>query len=84
MTEPWKKLNWKAQDPILILGGPGSFSKELASLETKAAVHRKPKAYRSDLNRGSCWAVLKPLGLQPVRQVAVDDDWSALRLKRMG
>jgi hypothetical protein len=39
------------------------------------------KLYTSDLNRDSCWEALKPLKLQPVRQIAIDDDWSALRFK---
>ena len=40
------------------------------------------KAYRSDLNRDILWKVLEPLGLSPNRQIAIDDDWSALRFKR--
>jgi len=39
------------------------------------------KKYSSDLNRDTCWEALKPLKLQPVRQIAIDDDWSALRFK---
>jgi len=39
------------------------------------------KRYKSDLNRDVCWQALKPLSLQPVRQIAIDDDWSALRFK---
>jgi len=42
------------------------------------------KTYSSDLNRDSCWQALEPLALQPNRQIAIDDDWSALRFKRMG
>jgi hypothetical protein len=42
------------------------------------------KAYKSDLNRDVCWAVLASLGIQPVRQIAIDADWSALRFKRIG
>ena len=42
------------------------------------------KTYSSDLNRDSCWEAVKPLGLQPNRQIAIDDDWSALRFKRTG
>ncbi len=39
------------------------------------------KAFQSDLNRDLCVAALAPLGLQPVRQIAIDEDWSALRYK---
>ncbi|MGA2477979.1 MAG: hypothetical protein ABSG63_04430 [Spirochaetia bacterium] len=40
------------------------------------------KLLKSDLNRDICWEALAHLGLQPVRQVAIDDDWSALRFKK--
>ena len=40
------------------------------------------KKYSSDLNRDIVWKALEPLGLQPNRNVAIDDDWSALRFKR--
>ncbi len=39
------------------------------------------KAYASDLNRDLCWEALAPFDLQAVRQIAVDEDWSALRFK---
>lgn len=39
------------------------------------------RKYTSDLNRDLCAAALKSLNLQPVRQIAIDDDWSALRFK---
>jgi hypothetical protein len=39
------------------------------------------KRYTSDLNREVCWEVLKTVSLRPVRQIAIDDDWSALRFK---
>jgi hypothetical protein len=52
MTDVFKKLNYKDQDPILVLSPPSAFEE-----------------------------ALKPLSLQPVRQVAIDDDWSALRFK---
>lgn len=42
-----------------------------------------PKAGQlgTDLNRDILWKHLQPRGLQPVRQVAIDDVWSALRFK---
>lgn len=39
------------------------------------------KKLRSDINRDSLWDLMKPLGLTPVRQVAIDADWSALRFR---
>jgi len=41
------------------------------------------KNYQSDLNRDVCWKFLEPFGLEPNRQVAVDDDWSAMRYKKV-
>jgi hypothetical protein len=42
-----------------------------------------PKAGRlgTDLNRDSVRDLLMPRGIQPVRQVAVDEVWSALRFR---
>jgi hypothetical protein len=126
MTEVFKKLNYKNQDPILVISAPESFEAELREATGEARVHKAPqpgtrygfilafvpmkadllraaksvhrviedgavlwfaypkqtsKRYTSDLNRDSCWEALKPLRLQPVRQIAIDDDWSALRFK---
>jgi hypothetical protein len=41
------------------------------------------KKYRCDFNRDTGWAVLGELGLEGVRQVAIDADWSALRFRRV-
>ena len=39
------------------------------------------KKYKSDISRDDFWEGLKDLGLEPVRQIAIDDDWSALRFR---
>lgn len=41
------------------------------------------KKYKCEFNRDTGWTVLGTLGFEPVRQVAVDDDWSALRFRRV-
>ncbi|AYA36816.1 hypothetical protein D3Y59_06950 [Hymenobacter oligotrophus] len=41
------------------------------------------KMYRCDFNRDTGWAPLHALGFEPVRQIAIDDDWSALRFRRV-
>jgi len=41
------------------------------------------KKYHSDLNRDEGWAVLAAAGFRPVRQVAIDADWSAVRFRRV-
>lgn len=40
------------------------------------------KKYKCDFNRDTGWQILGELGLEPVRQVSIDDDWSALRFRR--
>ena len=42
-----------------------------------------PKANRADINRDTLWPIVAESGLRPVRQVAVDDVWSALRFRRL-
>lgn len=42
------------------------------------------KKYKSELNRDSgAWKVLGQAGFEPVRQVAIDEDWSATRFRRV-
>ncbi len=41
------------------------------------------KKYKCDFNRDTGWDALGKLGFEPVRQVAIDDDWSALRFRRV-
>lgn len=39
--------------------------------------------YTCDFNRDTGWALLGELGFETVRQVAIDEDWSALRFRRV-
>jgi hypothetical protein len=45
-----------------------------------------PKAssrkYKCEFNRDTGWSSLGQAGYEPVRQVAIDDDWSALRFRK--
>ncbi|MBX2891080.1 MAG: hypothetical protein KF734_09160 [Saprospiraceae bacterium] len=41
------------------------------------------KRYNCEFNRDTGWAALGMLGFEGVRQVAIDDDWSALRFRRV-
>ena len=38
---------------------------------------------KTDVNRDRLWAAVQPIGWQPVRQIALDEVWSALRFKPM-
>jgi len=40
------------------------------------------KKYTCDFNRDSSWEILAPFKLMPVRQISIDDDWSALRFRK--
>jgi hypothetical protein len=35
----------------------------------------------SDINRDRVWPVIEPTGWRPVRQIAIDETWSALRFR---
>jgi hypothetical protein len=41
------------------------------------------KKYRCEFNRDCGWPMLGAAGFEPVRMVAVDEDWSALRFRRV-
>ena len=40
------------------------------------------KKYKCEFNRDTGWAALGAQGFEPVRMVAIDEDWSALRFRR--
>jgi hypothetical protein len=40
------------------------------------------KKYKSEINRDSGWKVLGDAGFEPVRMVAIDEDFSAVRFRR--
>ena len=40
------------------------------------------KKYTCDFNRDTGWRAIGEAGFEGVRQVAIDDDWSALRFRR--
>jgi hypothetical protein len=40
------------------------------------------KKYKCDFNRDTGWTVIRSLGFDSVRAVAIDEDWSALRFRR--
>lgn len=41
------------------------------------------KRYRCEFNRDSGWAPMGAAGFEGVRMVAIDEDWSALRFRRV-
>lgn len=43
---------------------------------------KSSKKYKSDISRDDGWQVLGDAGYEGVRMVAIDEDWSALRLRQ--
>jgi hypothetical protein len=41
------------------------------------------KNYKCEFNRDTGWNIICDAGFDTVRQVAIDDDWSALRFRRV-
>lgn len=41
------------------------------------------KKYKSEINRDAGWRTLGKEGFEPVRMVAIDEDWSAVRFRRV-
>jgi hypothetical protein len=42
------------------------------------------KRYKSEIDRDHAWKALGAAGFEPVRMVAIDEDWSAVRFRRAG
>ena len=36
---------------------------------------------KTDVNRDKLWVAVQPIGWQPIRQIALDETWSAMRFK---
>jgi hypothetical protein len=76
-------------DAVLAFVGDSSELDEIAATVLAAAVRDDlawiayPRAGRlgSDLNRDRLAELVRAKGLRPVRQVAIDDVWSALRFR---
>ena len=47
-----------------------------------AYLKRSSKKYTCEFNRDSGWPSMGEAGFEPVRMVAIDEDWSALRFRR--
>ncbi|MCL4860102.1 MAG: hypothetical protein KJZ93_11875 [Caldilineaceae bacterium] len=43
----------------------------------------RSKRYACEFNRDTGWDALGEAGFEPVRQIAIDEDWSALRFRRV-
>lgn len=64
------------------------FGRQLASLTTEDPVvwcaypKASSKRYRCEFNRDTGWESIGQAGCEPVAQVAIDEDWSAIRFRQ--
>ncbi|MBL7979578.1 MAG: hypothetical protein JNN12_14660 [Bacteroidetes Order II. Incertae sedis bacterium] len=120
-----KKLGYKGQSLVLLLGAPESFAAVAQAFETPPEVipnkkytfilafakdqqalnelttgittllegdghlwlaypKKTSRAYKSDLSREVVGACLGGQDFEPVTQIAIDEDWSALRFRHVG
>ena len=97
MAEVWGKLNLKDQTAILVVNAPPSFESQLKALDG-VTVKRRPADVKSfdfslafvtrqkevdDLARVVAKKAKGDAGFEPVRMVAIDDDWTAMRARRV-
>jgi hypothetical protein len=68
IDDAWSEVHPRAPgDPVLWLAYPKASSKR----------------YRCGFNRDNGWDTVGATGFEPVRQIAIDEDWSALRFRRV-
>jgi len=61
----------------------GKLQASTAQAKLTWLAYPKAKQLNTDINRDSIRAIANDNGLDPVRQVALDDTWSAMRLKTL-
>lgn len=97
MAEVWGKLNLKDQTAVLVVNAPPSFESQLKALDG-VTVKRRPADVKSfdfslafvtrqkevdDLAKVVAKKAKGDAGFEPVRMVAIDDDWTAMRVRRV-
>jgi len=97
VAEVWGKLNLKDQTAVLVVNAPPSFESQLKALDG-VTVKRRPADVKSfdfslafvtrqkevdDLARVVAKKAKVDAGFEPVRMVAIDDDWTAMRARRV-
>ena len=60
---------------------PPTFQSVLADALVWVAYPKGSSGVKTDLNRDKLWDALKTTGWRPVRQIAIDKVWSALRFR---
>jgi hypothetical protein len=86
-----KQVSAGSADAVLVFASnKAELLKRLNELKKAAAgdkltwvAYPKEKQLNTDLNRDIVRSIVNENGLDPVRQVAIDETWSGLRLKRL-
>ena len=60
---------------------PQAFSTVVEGGPVWIAYPKASSKVKTDVNRDILWEALKPTGWRPVRQIALDDTWSAMRFR---
>ncbi len=66
----------------LACGAVAATLRSKLQLKAWAAYPKKTSGIDTDITRDHGWEALNAAGLRPVRQIAIDDTWSALRFRR--
>lgn len=72
----------QSADEILAYGIPMAKQMESDGLFWMAYPKKSSKKYTSAISRDEGWGPLGALGFEGVRMVAIDEDWSAFRLRK--
>ena len=70
-----------AKDSATLMGGGESAVQAAKADKLCWIAYPKAGQLGTDLNRDKLWALLKRAGIEPVRQVSLDEVWSALRFR---
>ncbi len=90
LTAP--RANEQRADAVLIfVASEAQLRQSLGELKSAAGSNKhtwvaypKAKQLNTDINRDIIRAIANDNGLDPVRQIAIDETWAALRLKLLG
>jgi hypothetical protein len=86
-----QEADTNSADAVLVFAGDkAQLQQHLDDLKRAAESNKltwvaypKEKQLNTDLNRDIVRSIVNENGLNPVRQVAIDETWSALRLKKL-
>jgi hypothetical protein len=75
-----QKLQLREEQRLAVAGAPPAVADALSDRLAWVG-HPKAGGLGTDLNRNRVVELLRAKGIQPVRQIAIDETWSALRFR---